>query len=107
MVRLAHRCVPMLSLTDEEMSMLRELSEPIAFGRRREFLQAVAAELANGSQTGPGATYRVARDVQRRYVLEAQRVAPGDMPQGRARRAAEPPRARPAFGGRRRPKRPS
>jgi hypothetical protein len=54
---------------------LRSLAEPVAYGRRREFLQAVAAALEACLQSGPGATYRVARDVQRRYVLTSQRVA--------------------------------
>ena len=68
--------MPPLSLSDEELSLLRTLAEPVAYGRRREFLQEVAAELANCPQPGPGATHRVARDVQRRYVLTSQRVAP-------------------------------
>jgi hypothetical protein len=67
--------MPPLSLSDEELSLLRSLAEPIAYGQRREFLQAVAAEL-RACEPGPGATYRIARDVQRRYVLTSQRVAP-------------------------------
>jgi hypothetical protein len=65
-----------LSLSDEELSLLRALAEPVAYGRRREFLQEVAAALTTCPQPGPGATYRVARDVQRRYVLTSQRVGP-------------------------------
>jgi hypothetical protein len=65
-----------LSLSDEELSFLRSLAEPVAYGQRREFLQAVAGELANCPQPGPGATYRIARDVQRRFILTSQRVAP-------------------------------
>jgi hypothetical protein len=67
---------PPLQLNDEELRQLLELAEPVAYGQRREFLQAVALELANCAQPGPGVTYRVARDVQRRYVLTSQRVAP-------------------------------
>jgi hypothetical protein len=66
--------MPPLSLSDEELSLLRSLAEPVANGQRRAFLQAVALELANWTQPGPGVTYRVARDVQRRYVLTSQRV---------------------------------
>jgi hypothetical protein len=68
--------MPPLSLSDKELSLLRSLAEPLAYGQRRAFLQAVALELANCTQPGPGVTYRVARDVQRRYVLTSQRVAP-------------------------------
>ena len=67
--------MPPLSLSDEELALLRALAEPVAYGQRRAFLQAVALELANYAQPGPGATYRVARDVHRRYVLTSQRVA--------------------------------
>jgi hypothetical protein len=65
-----------LSLSDEELSLLRTLAEPVAYGQRREFLQAVAAELRACPEPGPGATYRVACEVQRRYVLTSQRVPP-------------------------------
>jgi hypothetical protein len=68
--------MPPLSLSDEELSLLRSLAEPVAYGQRRAFLQAVAAALEACPQPGPGATHRVARDVQRRYVLTSQRVAP-------------------------------
>jgi hypothetical protein len=65
-----------LHLTDEELRQLLELAEPVAYGQRREFLRAVAGELAACPQPGPGATYRIARDVQRRFVLTSQRIAP-------------------------------
>jgi hypothetical protein len=68
--------MPPLSLTDEELTLLQSLAEPIAFGRRDEFLTAVADELANCPQTGPGVTHRIAAEIQRRFVLQAQRVAP-------------------------------
>jgi hypothetical protein len=68
--------MPPLSLSDQELSLLRSLAQPVAYGRRREFLQALAAALEACPQSGPGVTYRVARDVQRRYVLTSQRVAP-------------------------------
>lgn len=55
-----------LSFSTEELHMLLELAEPIAYGRRNEFLAAVAQELATLPQTGAGATYRIAAEVQRR-----------------------------------------
>jgi hypothetical protein len=62
-----------LQLNDEEMDVLLSLAAPIAFGRRDEFLQAVASTLAGRPQTGPGEVYRVAREVQLTFVVEAQR----------------------------------
>jgi hypothetical protein len=86
-----------LHLADEELRQLLELAEPVAYGQRREFLQAVAAALANCEQPRPGATYRIARDVQRRFVRTSQRVAPeppSARKQGRVQRAAEGARGR-------------
>jgi hypothetical protein len=45
--------MPPLSLSDEELSLLRSLAEPVAYGQRREFLQAVAPALAACPQPGP------------------------------------------------------
>jgi hypothetical protein len=78
------RLMPPLSLSDEELSLLRSLAEPVAYGRRGEFLQEVAAALRACPQPGPGAIYRIARDVQRRYVLTSQRVAAGENAAGLA-----------------------
>jgi hypothetical protein len=64
------------SLSDEELRQLLELAEPVAYGQRSAFLAAVAGELANCPHRGPGATHRIARDVQRRFVLSSQRIAP-------------------------------
>ena len=74
------RPMPPLSLSDEGLSLLRSLAEPVAYGRRREFLLSVAAALERCPQPGPGATYRIPRNVQRRYVLTSQRVAAGESP---------------------------
>jgi hypothetical protein len=50
------------------------LATPIAFGRRREFMEAVAAAVEQaGGGAGVGLVHRVAREVQGRFVLEAQR----------------------------------
>jgi hypothetical protein len=44
--------MPPLSLSDEELSLLRSLAEAVAYGQRREFLQAVAAALEACPQSG-------------------------------------------------------
>jgi hypothetical protein len=63
-----------LALSDEEKDVLITLSQPIAFGRRAEFMQAVADVLEeSGGGSGVGLVHRVARQVQGRFVLEAQR----------------------------------
>jgi hypothetical protein len=65
-----------LQLSDDEMDVLLALAAPIAFGRRAEFLQAVAVAVEQagvGSGVGVGLMHRVAREVQGRFVLEAQR----------------------------------
>jgi hypothetical protein len=61
-----------LSLSTEELDLLRALAAPIDHQQRAEFLAAVAAELeAASEQTGIGpslgAVHRVARTVQRRF----------------------------------------
>ena len=61
-----------LQFTDEEKDLLLTLAAPVAYGQRQEFLRTVAAELANCPDSGPGATYRTARDVQRRFVLTSR-----------------------------------
>jgi hypothetical protein len=49
--------MPPLSLTDEEMSLLRELAAPIPLRQRQKFLLAIAAELESeqtaGADIGP------------------------------------------------------
>ena len=72
--------MPPLQLNDEEMDLLRALASPIAYGRRHEFPQEVAAALEASPEPGPGAIYGVGRDIQRRFVLQAQRVAASDTP---------------------------
>jgi hypothetical protein len=62
-----------LRLSDEEMDVLLGLAAPIAFGRRREFMEAVAATLAGCPQVGPGEVHRRAKELQRNFVVEAQR----------------------------------
>ena len=65
-----------LHLSDEEMDVLLGLAAPIAYARRREFMEAVAAAVEQagvGSGVGVGLVHRVAREVQGRFMLEAQR----------------------------------
>jgi hypothetical protein len=56
-----------LKLTDSEMDALLNAARPIDPNRRDEFLQACAAALSDLNERGPGATYRVIRETQRRY----------------------------------------
>ena len=59
-----------LALSDDEMTVLRHLAEPIDQKHRPAFLAAVAAELEAGGQAGAvgiGSVHRVARTVQRRF----------------------------------------
>jgi hypothetical protein len=62
-----------LALSDEEMDVLHRLAAPIAWGRRQEFLDQVAAALAACPQPGPGSVHRVARELQKHFTLTAQR----------------------------------
>jgi hypothetical protein len=55
-----------LRLSDSELDAVFAAARPIEPGKRDAFLQAVAGAL-NGTELGPGALYRVLRDVQRRF----------------------------------------
>jgi hypothetical protein len=72
--------MPPLSLTDEEMTLVRELSAPIPLRQRQEFLLAIAAELETeqtaGAAIGPGLIHRVASRLQHRFG-PAPQVAAG------------------------------
>ena len=62
--------MPPLQLTDDEMTVLRSLAEPIEHQRRLQFLQEVAAELEakrQAGEIGEGAVHRVARTLQRKF----------------------------------------
>jgi hypothetical protein len=64
------RPMPPLQLTDDEMTVLRRLSEPLDQQRRTQFLQEVAAELEakrQAGEIGEGAVHRVARTLQRKF----------------------------------------
>jgi hypothetical protein len=79
--------MPPLSLSDEELSLLRSLASPVAYGRRREFLQEVAAASEAYPQRGPGVTHRIAAQVQRGYILTSQRVAAESLPLSASKQA--------------------
>ena len=61
--------MPPLQLSDDEMSIVMRLAEPIDHRLRPEFLQAVAAELAASGDgaVGTGSVHRIGRVVQRRF----------------------------------------
>jgi hypothetical protein len=59
--------MPPHHLTDDEVDAVLAAARPIANDRRDAFLQAVADALAGLSELGPGATYRVIRDVQKQF----------------------------------------
>jgi hypothetical protein len=64
-----------LQLTTDEMDLVLALASPIAYRQRDEFLRQVAEALASWPERGPGTTHRIARQVQRGFVLEARREA--------------------------------
>jgi hypothetical protein len=63
-----------IALSDEAMSMLLRLAQPLSPADRGVFLEAVADELRAYSVIGDGLIMRVAATKQRRY-LEAPHVA--------------------------------
>jgi hypothetical protein len=70
-----------LSLSDGELRAIMDLAAPITRSQRGPFLQAVASELQQQGARGDGTAYRVARDIQRRFL----NAAAGPLP---ARRSA-------------------
>jgi len=57
----------MITLDNDEMSAVLSAAAPLPPKVRGEFLQAVAAEIEQQQQRGPGAVYRACRDLQRKY----------------------------------------
>jgi gluconate kinase len=57
----------MIALDNDEMSAVMYAARPLEPRARTEFLQAVAAELEQQQQRGPGAIYRTCRELQKRY----------------------------------------
>jgi hypothetical protein len=79
-----------LPLSDDELDLLHQLAAPIAYGRRDEFMRAVTAALPAHSSPGVGLVHRVARQIQRDFVVEARRETEiGAAPRHLAARAAQ------------------
>jgi hypothetical protein len=57
----------MISLSDDELTAITDAARPLPPKMRGEFLQAVAAEIEQHHQRGPGAIYRACRELQRRF----------------------------------------
>jgi hypothetical protein len=58
--------MPLLHFSDEEMTLLLSLAQPIEPAQRSAFLDAVAAEIGE-QPSGPGLVHQLGRRVQRRY----------------------------------------
>ena len=59
--------MPPISLSDAELTAISDAARPLPPKLRSEFLQAVAAEIEQRQQRGPGAIYRACRELQRKY----------------------------------------
>jgi hypothetical protein len=59
--------MPPLALTDESLSTLMRLAEPLQPADRSRFLADVAAQLGRYQEVGEGLISRVARDCQKQY----------------------------------------
>jgi hypothetical protein len=57
----------MISLNDDEMAAITDAARPLPPKLRGEFLRAVAAEIEQQHQRGPGAIYRACRELQRKF----------------------------------------
>ena len=60
--------MPPLAFSDSELDTLMSLSTPLHPSRRAEYLEAVAAAIAEYPERGDGLTNRVARELQGRYM---------------------------------------
>jgi len=60
---------PPLALSDEMLSTLLTLAEPLRRDQRGAFLQAVARRLRHEEVVGEGSVSRIARELQRLYLL--------------------------------------
>lgn len=60
--------MPPFSFSDSELSMLLTLSAPVHPSRRSEFLEAVAALVAQSGERGDGLTFRLARELQPKFM---------------------------------------
>jgi hypothetical protein len=62
-----------LSLSDDEFAAVQAVAAPIHPLQRGAFLEALAKALEGHAIIGPGLVHRLAAELQRRYVVEAQR----------------------------------
>jgi hypothetical protein len=62
-----------LSLSDDEFAAVQAAAAPIHPLQRGAFLEALAKELEQHPVVGPGLVHRLAAELQRRYLVEAQR----------------------------------
>jgi hypothetical protein len=61
--------MPPLALSDDELDAVLNLAAPLPPQNRNSFLEAIAAELqARGTEAGPGAVHRIARELQPHYL---------------------------------------
>jgi hypothetical protein len=60
-----------LHFSDEEMTLLLELSQPIEPAQRSAFLDAVAAAI-EGQASGPGIIHQTSRRIQREFWTPPQ-----------------------------------
>jgi hypothetical protein len=56
-----------IALDDDEMTAITNAARPLPPKLRSEFLQAVASEIEQQHQRGPGAIYRACRELQKKY----------------------------------------
>jgi hypothetical protein len=56
-----------LKLSDAELDAVFAAARPLPRDQRDAFMQTVAVAISGLNERGPGATYRVIRDVQRQY----------------------------------------
>jgi hypothetical protein len=58
----------MLALSDDEMTAIADAANPIPYARRAAFLEEVGARLGALPERGPGATHRVIREAQHKFL---------------------------------------
>jgi hypothetical protein len=56
-----------IRLSDSELDAVMAAARPLDVGDRDAFLQSVAAALANCTEIGPGAVYRIVAETQHRF----------------------------------------
>jgi hypothetical protein len=59
--------MPPIRLSDSELDAVMSAARPIPVDRSDAFLQEVASELQRCGEIGPGAVFKVCREIQRRF----------------------------------------